>query len=84
MKRFAMAVLSFTVSFGSLSASEGKRTAIPGTDDISRYTAAKAAPGGQAILRNASGRTLGTTTTVGTRTDDLPGQRGTDYRHREP
>lgn len=68
MKQFAFALLSLMVSTGSLFAADTKKPAVPGTDDLSRYVAAKPTPGGQTTLRDVSGRTLGTASTVGSRT----------------
>ena len=68
MQQIAIALLSLAVTTGSLFAADTKRAAAPGTDDLSRYVAAKPTPGGQTTLRDASGRTLGTASTVGSRT----------------
>ena len=68
MKQFAFALLSLMVTTGSLFAADTKKPAVPGTDDLSRYVAAKPTPGGQTTLRDVSGRTLGTASTVGSRT----------------
>jgi hypothetical protein len=60
MKQFIFALLSYAVTTGVLSVADTKTTAMPGTDDLSRYVATKATPRGQASLRDASGRTVGT------------------------
>jgi YD repeat-containing protein len=68
MKPFLVLLLSLMMTTGSLFAADTKRTAAPGTDDLSHYVAAKTPPGGQTTLRDVSGRTLGTASTLGTRT----------------
>ena len=68
MKRFVISLLSVAMSLGSLFADDPKKTTMRGRDDLRRYVAAHAAPGGQTTFRGASGRTLGTARTVGTRT----------------
>jgi hypothetical protein len=60
----AIALLSLAVAAGSLFAAEPMKASVPGTDDVSRYVAAKATPGGKTVLRDASGRTVGSATTV--------------------
>src|SRR5664279_4520441 len=60
MKQIAIVLVSLAVTTGSLFAVDTKRTVVPGSDDLSRYVAAKPTPGGQTTLRDASGRTLGT------------------------
>ena len=68
MKPFTIVLLSLAVTTGSLRAADTKKAVTPGTDDLSRYVAVKAAPGGQTTLRDAAGRTLGTASTLGIRT----------------
>ena len=68
MKELAIALLSLAVATGSMVAADTKKTAVPGTDDMSRYVSVKAIPGEPNTLQDASGRTLGTARTVGTRT----------------
>ena len=68
MKPLVIALLTLGVTTGSLFAADAKGGAVPGTDDLSRYVATKARPGGQTSLRGASGRTLGTASMFGTRT----------------
>jgi len=62
--QIAIALLSVAVTAGSLFAANTKKAPVPGTDDLSRYVAAQAPTGGQTTLRDASGRTLGTASTV--------------------
>jgi hypothetical protein len=64
----AITLLYLVVTAGSLFAAEPMKASLPGTDDLSRYVAAKATPGGKTVLRDASGRTVGSATTVGSRT----------------
>ena len=68
MKQFVAALLAFAVTTGSLFAADTNKTAVPGTDDLSRYVATKAKPSGQTTLRDASGRTVGAASVIGTRT----------------
>src|SRR5205823_8481526 len=68
MKRLAIALLSIAMTAGCLFAGDTTRPVVPGTDDLSQSVVSRATPGGQTILRDASGRTLGTANTVGTRT----------------
>ena len=68
MNKFVVALLSLDVTAGPLFAADPRQTAVPGMDDLSRYVAIQATPGGQTTLRDASGRTLGTASTLGSRT----------------
>lgn len=65
MKQLVLALLSLAVTTGLVVAADSKKTAVPGTDDLTRYLAAKPTPGGQTTLRDAPGRTLGTAITAG-------------------
>jgi len=68
MKHYIVAVLSLTVMTGLLLAADTRNAPAPGTDDLSRYVAVKATPGAQTTLRDASGRTLGTASSLGSST----------------
>jgi hypothetical protein len=60
MSRFVhnlVVLLWLVLATGTSWAADTKKTTAPGDNDLSRYTAAMASPGGQTILRDASGRT---------------------------
>jgi hypothetical protein len=61
-------LLSLVLAAAPIIAAEPKGAAVPGSDDLTRYTASKTTFGGQTTLRTPSGQTLGTASTTGTRT----------------
>ena len=81
MKPFVISLLAITVLAGLAFADDNKQAVATGTDDMSRYVAARATPGGQTTLRDASGRTVGTASTVGTPTTFRDGSGRTTGSH---
>jgi len=75
MKSSAIALLFVTVSAGCLVVAGNTNT--PGTDDLSRYVARKATPGGQTTLQDIPGRAVGTANSDRSHRTRTPGHRVT-------